>query len=113
MILLVCGIGFVILKNNVYTNEALIDVCAANGSLIICQVRAILGKLIYLNIIGMAGVAIAILSLLVRSYWLGMLAMVLGLFCLLTFNGFMGAMAMVLGGWVVGYHASKRFNEML
>ena len=113
VILLVSGIGFVILKNNVYTNEALIDVCAANSSLIICQVRAILGKLIYLNIIGMAGVAIAILSLLVRSYWLGMLAMVLGLFCLLTFNGFMGAMAMVLGGWVVGYHASKCFNEML
>ncbi len=112
-ILMISAIAFILLKHKVYTNETLIDVCAANSSLLICQIRAILGKVVYLNIIGMAGVIVAILALLTRSYWLGMLAMVCGLFCLLTFNGFVGAIAMVLGWWVVGYQSTQRFNKTL
>lgn len=104
LVLSISGFLFVLLKEHVYVKEALIDTCAANPLLAICQLRAFLGKIIYLNIVGMTGLGLALLSIVLRSYWLGLLSMVLGLFCLLTFNGFMGAIAMVLGWWALGFH---------
>jgi len=103
LILTLSGLAFVFLKNEIYVKESLIDVCVANPSLFVCQMRLFLGKLVYLNLVGYSGFVVAFLALMFRSYALGLLAMVMGLFCLLTFNGFTGAMIMVLGWWVVGY----------
>jgi len=103
MVLTLSGLLFVLLKNEIYVNESLIDVCATNPSALVCQVRSFLGKMIYLNVIGFGGLMVAVLALIFRSYALGLLAMSMGLFCLLTFNGFIGATIMVLGWWVVGY----------
>ena len=103
LILIVSGLFFVLLKEGVYVKESLIDTCAANPSLFICQLRALLGKLIYLNIAGLSGLVLAILAIVSRNYGLGLASMVVGLFCLLTFNGFIGALIIVLGWWVVGY----------
>jgi len=103
LILTISGLCFVLLKEGIYVKESLIDTCAAHPSFLICQVRSMLGKLIYLNIVGQGGLVIAFLALFFRQYGLGLLAMCLGLFCLLTFNGFIGAIIIVLGWWVVGY----------
>jgi len=103
LVLVVSGLFFVVLKEGVYVKESLIDTCAANPSLFICQLRAFLGKVIYLNIAGLSGVVLALFALVSRNYWLALSSMVIGLFCLLTFNGFIGAIIMVLGWWVVGY----------
>jgi len=103
LVLVASGLLFVLLKEGVYVKEALIDTCAANPSLSICQLRSLLGTLIYLNIAGLSGLGVAFLALIARSYALALGAMVIGLFCLLTFNGFIGAIIIVLGWWVVGY----------
>ena len=103
LILTISGLCFVLLKESIYVKESLIDTCAAHPSSLICQVRSMLGKVIYLNIVGQGGLVIAFLALFFRQYGLGLLAMCLGLFCLLTFNGFIGAIIIVLGWWVVGY----------
>lgn len=113
LVLLVFGIAFVLLKEHIYVKESLIDVCAANPLLSICQIRALLGKVIYLNIIGMLGLSVGLFGIILRNYWIGLFAMVLGLFCLLTFNGFIGAIIMVLGWWVVGYRSTQHFNKIL
>jgi len=106
-ILVLSGIAFVLLKEHIYVKESLIDICASHPSLAICQIRAMLGQLVYLNIIGYSGLGVALVALLSRHYWLGLLAMVMGLFCLLTFNGFIGAIVLVLGWWVVGFLATQ------
>ena len=108
LILVASGLFFVLLKEGVYVKESLIDTCAANPALSICQLRAFLGKLIYLNIAGLSGLVLAFVGLISRNYWVALSAMVIGLFCLLTFNGFIGAIIMVLGWWVVGYKLSDK-----
>lgn len=107
LVLVVAALIFVLIKEGIYVKESWIEVCAANPSLFICQFRAILGKVIYLNYVGILGMGVAFLSLIRRSYALGMVTMVLGLFCLLTFNGFLGAIITVLGWWVVGYRLNQ------
>jgi len=86
----------------------LIDVCAADPLLPICQLRAILGKVIYMNYVGLSGIVVALVSVFSGSYFLGMVAIILGLFCLLTFNGFLGAIIVVLGWWIVGHRLSDK-----
>lgn len=116
LVLVIASFAFIALKEGIYVKESLIDVCAANPSLALCQARALLGKLVYLNIVGMIGLGVALLAHMTTRYSLGLLAMILGLFCLLTFNGFIGAIVFVLGWWVVGYrlHVQKvDFNETL
>lgn len=103
LILVASGLFFIVLKEGVYVKESLIDTCAANPALSICQLRSFLGKLIYLNIAGLSGLALAVLAIVSRNYGLGLVSMIVGLFCLLTFNGFIGAIIMVFGWWVVGY----------
>lgn len=103
LILVASGLFFVLLKEGVYVKESLIDTCAANPGLSICQLRAFLGKVIYLNIAGLSGLALAVLAIVSRNYWVALVSMSVGLFCLLTFNGFIGAIIIVLGWWVVGY----------
>ncbi|AFL69023.1 exo-beta-1,3-glucanase [Sulfurospirillum barnesii] len=107
LVLIASALLFVLIKEGVYVKESLIGICAADAMLPICQFRAMLGKVIYLNYIGLFGSLVAIFSVLSGSYILGMLAMIMGLFCLLTFNGFLGAIILVLGWWAVGY----RLNE--
>jgi exo-beta-1,3-glucanase (GH17 family) len=106
-VLVLSGIAFVLLKEHIYVKESLIDMCAANPTLTICQIRAILGKVVYLNLIGFSGLGVALLAMVSRNYWLGLLAMVMGVFCLLTFNGFVGAIVLVMGWWVVGFIATQ------
>ncbi len=107
LVLIASAIVFVLIKEGIYVKESLVSVCATDPLLPICQFRAILGKVIYLNYSGIAGSVIAFFAVLSGSYILGMIAMVIGLFCLLTFNGFLGAIILTLGWWVVGY----RLNE--
>lgn len=108
LILVASALAIVFMKESVYVNESLIDVCAANPLLPTCQFRAILGKVIYMNYVGLIGAVVALFAVFSGSYWLGMIAMVMGLFCLLTFNGFLGAMILVLGWWSVGYHMGEK-----
>ncbi len=108
LLLIVCAVGFIMLKEGIYVNEAYIDICVATPSSAICQFRNLLGKAIYLNYIGLSGIAVAIAGLISGSYIIGLLAMILGLFCLLTFNGFLGAIIVVLGWWIVGYRLSEK-----
>lgn len=103
LVLILSALAFIVLKEKIYVNEAWIDVCAKTPGLLTCQLRAILGKIIYLNYIGIAGSFVALLGLASGSFIVGMLAIMMGLFCLLNFNGFLGAMIVVLGWWVVGY----------
>ncbi|MEZ7933282.1 MAG: exo-beta-1,3-glucanase [Sulfurospirillum sp.] len=108
LILVIVALAFVLLKEGVYVKESWVAVCAADPSLAICQFRTILGKVIYLNYVGLSGIVVAIFSVLSGSYILGMLAIIMGLFCLLTFNGFLGAIIAVLGWWTVGYRLSEK-----
>ena len=108
LILVIVALAFVLLKEGVYVKESWVAVCAADPSLAICQFRTILGKVIYLNYVGLLGIVVAIFSVLSGSYILGMLAIIMGLFCLLTFNGFLGAIIAVLGWWTVGYRLSEK-----
>lgn len=107
LMLLVAALAIVLIKEGVYVKESWVAVCAADPMLPICQFRTLLGKVIYLNYVGLSGIVVAIFSVLSGSYVLGMLAMVMGLFCLLTFNGFLGAIIAVLGWWIVGYRLSE------
>jgi len=108
LILLVAAGAIVAMKEGVYVKESWVAVCAAEPMLPICQFRTLLGKVIYLNYVGLSGIVVAIFSVLSGSYVLGMLAMIMGLFCLLTFNGFLGAIIAVLGWWIVGYRLSEK-----
>lgn len=108
LVLIASALLFVLIKEGVYVKESLIEVCAADAMLFICQFRALLGKVIYLNYIGLAGSVVAIFSVLSGSYILGMLSMIMGLFCLLTFNGFLGAIILTLGWWAVGYRLNEK-----
>ena len=108
LILFSATVAFVFIKEGVYVNESWVAVCASDPSLFMCQFRTILGKVIYLNYVGLFGIVVAIFGVLSGSYVLGMLAMVMGLFCLLTFNGFLGAIIVVLGWWIVGYRLSEK-----
>jgi len=107
-VLVVAALAIFALKEGIYVNEKWIDVCAADPSLSICRLRVLLGKIIYLNYVGLSGSVVALFAVLSGSYLLGILAMVMGLFCLLTFNGFLGAILLVLGWWVVGYRLGER-----
>lgn len=108
LILTVAALAIVAMKEGVYVKESWVAVCAAEPMLPICQFRTLLGKVIYLNYVGLSGIVIAIFSVLSGSYILGMIAIVMGLFCLLTFNGFLGAIIVVLGWWIVGYRLSEK-----
>ncbi len=108
LILLVAAAAIVAMKEGVYVKESWVAVCAAEPMLPICQFRTLLGKVIYLNYVGLSGIVIAIFSVLSGSYVMGMLAMIMGLFCLLTFNGFLGAIIAVLGWWIVGYRLNEK-----
>ena len=108
LILMVCALLLVAMKEGVYVNESWVEVCAADPMLPMCQFRALLGKVVYLNYVGLSGIVVAIFSVLSGSYVLGMLAMIMGLFCLLTFNGFLGAIIVVLGWWIVGYRLNDQ-----
>jgi len=108
LVLIVAALSILVMKNNVYVNTSLIDVCAADPLLPICQLRAILGKVIYMNYVGLGGIVVALVSVFSGSYFLGMVAIILGLFCLLTFNGFLGAIIVVLGWWIVGHRLSDK-----
>lgn len=116
LLLLLAGLCFMVLKEGVYVKESLIDVCASNPSLALCQLRTFLGKLIYLNIVGLIGLGASFVALFTKQYSVALLAMVLGVFCLLTFNGFVGAIIIALAWWMVGYHlqtGKEDFNETL
>ena len=106
--LLVAALAIFALKEGIYVNEKWIDVCASNPLLLTCQLKVLLGKIIYLNYVGLSGSVVALFAVLSGSYLLGILAMVMGLFCLLTFNGFLGAILVVLGWWVVGYRLGEK-----
>ena len=108
LILIVAAGAIVAMKEGVYVKESWVAVCAAEPMLPICQFRTLLGKVIYLNYVGLSGIVIAIFSVFSGSYILGMIAIVMGLFCLLTFNGFLGAIIVVLGWWIVGYRLSEK-----
>ena len=108
LILVVAALAIVVIKEGVYVKESWVAVCAADPMLPICQFRTLLGKVIFLNYVGLSGIVVAIFSVLSGSYVLGMLAMIMGLFCLLTFNGFLGAIIAVLGWWIVGYRLSEK-----
>ncbi|AOO65823.1 exo-beta-1,3-glucanase [Sulfurospirillum halorespirans] len=108
LILIVAAGAIVAMKEGVYVKESWVAVCAADPLLPICQFRTLLGKVIYLNYVGLSGIVIAIFSVLSGSYILGMIAIIMGLFCLLTFNGFLGAIIVVLGWWIVGYRLSEK-----
>jgi len=108
LILTVAALAIVAIKEGVYVKESWVAVCAAEPMLPICQFRTLLGKVIYLNYVGLSGIVIAIFSVLSGSYILGMIAIIMGLFCLLTFNGFLGAIIVVLGWWIVGYRLSEK-----
>ncbi|AHJ13562.1 glycoside hydrolase family 17 protein [Sulfurospirillum multivorans] len=108
LILVVAALAIVAMKEGVYVKESWVAVCAAEPMLPICQFRTLLGKVIYLNYVGLSGIVIAIFSVFSGSYILGMIAIVMGLFCLLTFNGFLGAIIVVLGWWIVGYRLSEK-----
>ena len=108
LILVVVALSFVAMKEGIYVKESWVAVCAADPLLPICQFRTILGKVIYLNYVGLSGIVVAVFSVLSGSYLLGMLAMLMGLFCLLTFNGFLGAIILVMGWWVVGYRLNEK-----
>jgi len=108
LILLVAAGAIVAMKEGVYVKESWVAVCAADPLLPICQFRTLLGKVIYLNYVGLSGIIVAIFSVLSGSYVMGILAMIMGLFCLLTFNGFLGAIIAVLGWWIVGYRLNEK-----
>ena len=108
LILMVSALVILLIKEGVYVKESLVEVCVATPNSAICQFRNVLGKAIYLNIVGWAGLVIALLGLVSRSYFVAIIAMILGLFCLMTFNGFIGAIIVVLGWWIVGYHVSQK-----
>lgn len=108
LILTVAALAIVAMKEGVYVKESWVAVCAAEPMLPICQFRTLLGKVIYLNYVGLSGIVIAIFSVFSGSYILGMIAIIMGLFCLLTFNGFLGAIIVVLGWWIVGYRLSEK-----
>ena len=108
LILIVSALLLVTMKEGVFVNESWIDVCAADPMLPMCQIRALLGKVVYLNYVGLSGIVVAIFSVLSGSYVLGMIAIIMGLFCLLTFNGFLGALIVVLGWWIVGYRLNDQ-----
>jgi len=108
LVLILAALAIIYVRDNVYIDDSLIDVCAANPMLPLCQLRALLGKMIYFNYVGLSGIVVAIVSIFIGSYLIGLLAMILGLFCLLTFNGFLGAIIIVLGWWIVGHHLSEK-----
>lgn len=108
LILIVSALLLVAMKEGVFVNESWIDVCAADPMLPVCQFRTLLGKVVYLNYVGLSGIVVAIFSVLAGSYMLGMIAIIMGLFCLLTFNGFLGAIIVVLGWWIVGYRLNDQ-----
>lgn len=108
LILIASGFLFWAIKENIYVKESLVEVCALTPNSFICQIRFWLGKIIYLNIAGWAGLGFALLGIVGRSYFLSLVAMVLGLFCLLTFSGTIGAVVFVLGWWVVGYKINHK-----
>lgn len=108
LVLIASGFAFWAIKENIYVKESLVEVCALSPNSFICQIRFWLGKIIYLNIAGWAGLGFALLGILGRSYFLALIAMVLGLFCLLTFSGTIGAIVFVLGWWVIGYKINHK-----
>jgi len=106
--LILASLAIMYVRDSVYINESLIDVCAANPMLPLCQLRILLGKIIYFNYVGLSGIVVAIVGVFTGSYFIGLLAMLLGLFCLMTFNGFLGAIIIVLGWWIVGHRLSEK-----
>jgi hypothetical protein len=56
LILVIVALAFVLLKEGVYVKESWVAVCAADPLLAICQFRTILGKVIYLNYVGLSGI---------------------------------------------------------
>lgn len=108
LILIVSGFLFWAVKENIYVEESLVEVCTLSPNTLICQIRLWLGKIIYLNIAGWVGVFFAMIGLLANSTIFAMMAMILGLFCLLTFGGTFGSIVFVLGWWVMGYRINNR-----
>ncbi|MGV1100061.1 glycoside hydrolase family 17 protein [Thiovibrio sp. JS02] len=85
-----------LVRHKIFIAEELVEVCAAAPNTLICQVRTILGKLMYFEVFGWSALGLTLLSLLLNRAVLTMLALFAALASLLFYNAGMGAVAFVL-----------------
>ena len=95
LLFIVYGLLFLV-RHKIFVAEELVAVCAETPERLICQTRALLGKLMYFGIFGWSAIGLTLLSLWRNGTFLTLLALCAALASLLFYNAGVGAVAFVL-----------------
>jgi len=97
LILIAYGL-LALVRHKVFIAEELVAICAESPGILICQVRTLLGKMMYFHIFGWTSIALTVMALIFNGVLIPLLAMIAALASLLFYNAGMGAVAFVLAG---------------
>jgi len=90
--------AFASLRHGIFISERLVEVCADTPDTTICQVRAMIGRLMYNQVFAWTSLILAALAVWRNSVWLCSLALVASLAGLCFYNVNLAAIAFVLAG---------------
>jgi hypothetical protein len=98
--------AFVVLRQNIFISEQLVEVCADTPDKTICLARAMIGKLMYNQVFAWTSLALAGLAVWRNSVWLCGLALVASLAGLAFYNVNLAALSFVLAGLTLVHRKS-------
>ena len=90
--------AFAALRHGVFISEQLVGVCTETPDKTICQVRAMIGRLMYNQVFAWTSLVLALLAVWRNAVWLCSLALVASLAGLAFYNVNLAALAFVLAG---------------
>ena len=96
------------LRYLVLHSKMVVALCTADPEGVICQVRAVLGLLMYHQVFGLVALGLALMAFWRGSAPLSLAAMIVALGALVFYNAGMGAVAFVLAGLILGHRKLAR-----
>ena len=79
--------------------DELVSVCAVSPEALVCRFRELMGKAMHFNVLGSAGLAVALAAVVLPGrvgWWIGVVALLAAVAALVFYNASLGAPAAVL-----------------